>query len=119
VERKRSVRPVPVEQAGPPGLECDVLVVGFGCAGASAAYEAAVAGADVLVLERASGHGGSSALSGGEVYLGGGTAGEVTTDMTGTGFEVTVTKSDGTTTEVHLDSSLNVFQGGPGGFGHG
>ena len=53
---------------------CDVLVVGFGCAGASAAYEAATAGADVLVLERASGHGGSSALSGGEVYLGGGTA---------------------------------------------
>jgi hypothetical protein len=52
-------------------------------------------------------------------YLGGGTAGEVTTDMTGTGFEVTVTRSDGTTTEVHLDSSLNVFQGGPGGFGHG
>ncbi len=55
-------------------------------------------------------------------YLGGGTAGEVTTDMTGTGYEVTVTKSDGTTTEVHMDSSLNVFQGGPGGpggFGHG
>ena len=52
-------------------------------------------------------------------YLGGGTAGEVTTDMTGTGYEVTVTTSDGTTTEVHLDSSLNVFQGGPGGFGHG
>lgn len=52
-------------------------------------------------------------------YLGGGTAGEVTTDMTGTGFEVTVTKADGTTTEIHLDSSLNVFQGGPGGFGHG
>ena len=52
-------------------------------------------------------------------YLGGGTAGEVTTDMTGTGFEVTVTKADGTTTEIHLDSGLNVFQGGPGGFGHG
>ena len=52
-------------------------------------------------------------------YLGGGTAGDVTTDMTGTGYEVTVTKSDGTTTEVHLDSNLNVFQRGPGGFGHG
>jgi len=47
-------------------------------------------------------------------YLGGGTAGAVTTDMTGTGFEVTVTKSDGTTVEVHLDSSLNVFVGGHG-----
>ncbi|MFJ9681792.1 FAD-dependent oxidoreductase [Streptomyces sp. NPDC101194] len=51
----------------------DVLVVGFGCAGAAAAFEAASAGADVLVLERAGGPGGSSALSGGELYLGGGT----------------------------------------------
>ncbi|MGW1225960.1 FAD-dependent oxidoreductase [Streptomyces sp. NPDC001515] len=53
--------------------ETDVLVVGFGCAGAAAAFEAATAGADVLVLERAGGPGGSSALSGGELYLGGGT----------------------------------------------
>jgi 3-oxo-5alpha-steroid 4-dehydrogenase len=51
-----------------------VLVVGFGCAGAAAAYEAAAAGADVIVLERASGPGGSAAQSGGEIYLGGGTA---------------------------------------------
>lgn len=54
--------------------ECDVLVVGFGAAGAAAAYEAASEGADVIVLERASGPGGSSAQSGGEIYLGGGTA---------------------------------------------
>lgn len=54
--------------------ECDVLVVGAGCAGASAALEAARAGADVCVLERAGGAGGTSALSGGLVYLGGGTA---------------------------------------------
>lgn len=53
--------------------DCDVLVVGFGCAGAAAAYEAAAAGADVIVLERASGPGGSAAQSGGEIYLGGGT----------------------------------------------
>lgn len=51
---------------------------------------------------------------------GGGTAGAVTTDMTGTGFEVTVTKTDGTTTEIHLDSSFAVVtpgagHGGPGG----
>jgi hypothetical protein len=30
---------------------------------------------------------------------------------------VTVTKSDGSTVEVHLDSSFTVRQG-PGGFGH-
>lgn len=55
-------------------VDCDVLVVGFGCAGATAAIEAAEAGASVVVLERASAPGGSSALSGGEIYLGGGTA---------------------------------------------
>ena len=44
--------------------------------------------------------------------LGGGTAGAVTTDFTKTGYEVTVTRADGTTTEVHLDSSFNVMQGG-------
>jgi 3-oxo-5alpha-steroid 4-dehydrogenase len=54
-------------------LEADVLVVGLGCAGASAALEARAAGADTLVLECASGGGGTSALSGGLLYLGGGT----------------------------------------------
>ena len=49
--------------------------------------------------------------------LGGGTAGAVTTDFTGNGFEVTVTKTDGAKVEVHLDSSYNVMRGphGPGG----
>ena len=51
----------------------DVLVVGFGIAGACAAISAAEAGASVVVIERASAPGGSSALSGGELYLGGGT----------------------------------------------
>jgi outer membrane lipoprotein SlyB len=48
--------------------------------------------------------------------VGSGTAGAVTNDMTGSGFETTVTKSDGSTVEVHLDSSYNVTQGhgGPG-----
>jgi 3-oxo-5alpha-steroid 4-dehydrogenase len=51
----------------------DVVVVGFGAAGACAAIEAARAGADVLVCDRFGG-GGASALSGGVVYAGGGTA---------------------------------------------
>jgi hypothetical protein len=47
--------------------------------------------------------------------VGSGTAGAVTTDFTGQGYEVTVTKADGTQVEVHLDSTFNVLQGGPHG----
>src|SRR6185369_14570286 len=54
--------------------EADVVIVGFGAAGACAAIEATQAGAEVLLLERASGGGGTSALSTGQIYLGGGTA---------------------------------------------
>jgi 3-oxo-5alpha-steroid 4-dehydrogenase len=53
--------------------EADVVVAGLGCAGACAALEARAAGADVLVLERETLGGGTSALSGGLIYLGGGT----------------------------------------------
>jgi hypothetical protein len=49
--------------------------------------------------------------------VGSGTAGAVTTDCTGNGYEVTVTKSDGSTVEVHLDSSFTVMQH-PAGFGN-
>jgi hypothetical protein len=49
--------------------------------------------------------------------VGSGTAGEVTTDFTGNGYEVTVTKSDGSKVEVHLDSSFKVMQGPAGGHG--
>jgi 3-oxo-5alpha-steroid 4-dehydrogenase len=70
----RPVAPVPASAIERFDGEADVLVVGLGCAGAAAALEAAVTGAAVLVLERASGPGGSSALSGGELYLGGGTS---------------------------------------------
>jgi len=52
----------------------DVLVVGLGAAGAAAALAAADAGAETLVLERAGAGGGTSAMSGGVLYLGGGTA---------------------------------------------
>ena len=53
-------------------VEADVVVVGFGAAGACAALEAAAAGGSVLVLDRFGG-GGATALSGGVVYAGGGT----------------------------------------------
>jgi len=51
----------------------EVVIVGYGAAGASAAIEARQAGADVLVLERASGGGGTTASAAGHVYAGGGT----------------------------------------------
>ena len=54
--------------------EVDVVVVGFGIAGACAALEAARAGASVILLERAAEYGGTSAMAGGHFYLGGGTA---------------------------------------------
>ena len=57
----------------------DVVVVGFGIAGGCAALEAARAGARVLLLERAAVHGGTSSLSGGHFYLGGGTAVQLAT----------------------------------------
>lgn len=53
-------------------IEADVVVVGFGAAGACAALEAAAAGSSVVVLDRFTG-GGATALSGGVVYAGGGT----------------------------------------------
>jgi len=55
------------------GETADVVIVGLGCAGACAAIEAREAGADVLVLERASGGGGVTAMAAGHLYLGGGT----------------------------------------------
>jgi 3-oxo-5alpha-steroid 4-dehydrogenase len=53
-------------------IETDVAVIGFGASGACAALEAARAGARVTLFEAGSGSGGASALSGGEIYLGGG-----------------------------------------------
>jgi len=52
----------------------DVVVVGLGVAGACAAVAARQAGAEVLAVEPGAGPGGTSANSGGLVYLGGGTA---------------------------------------------
>ncbi len=51
---------------------CDLLIVGFGGAGACAAIEAASRGLKVTALDRFEG-GGATALSGGVIYAGGGT----------------------------------------------
>jgi 3-oxo-5alpha-steroid 4-dehydrogenase len=53
--------------------EADVVIVGYGVAGAAAAIGAAAGGADVLLLERTGGWGGAASLAGGLIYLGGGT----------------------------------------------
>ncbi len=52
-------------------LEADVVVVGGGIAGLSAAIEAADAGASVILLEKKAATGGASALSGGECLAAG------------------------------------------------
>lgn len=51
----------------------DVVIVGFGVAGAATALQAVAGGADVLAVDRSSG-GGASAISGGIFYAGGGTS---------------------------------------------
>ena len=53
--------------------EADVVIAGFGAAGVCAAIEARAVGAEVLVLERASGGGGLTANAAGHLYLGAGT----------------------------------------------
>jgi 3-oxo-5alpha-steroid 4-dehydrogenase len=54
--------------------ETDVVVIGLGIAGCCAALAAADAGAEVVAIERTATPGGTSANSGGLIYLGGGTA---------------------------------------------
>ena len=68
------VTPVPAASISSWDHEADVVIAGYGIAGAAAAVEAARAGADVLVLERTGSWGGAAAMAGGFIYLGGGTA---------------------------------------------
>lgn len=49
--------------------ECDVAVIGSGAAGLSAALTARVHGADVVVVEKSEHLGGTSAMSGGNVWV--------------------------------------------------
>ncbi len=68
------VRPLERAEVGAFDTETDVVVAGFGAAGTCVAHAARQAGAEVLVIERASGAGGAAALAEGIIYLGGGTA---------------------------------------------
>ncbi len=63
----RSVEKVVPEQAEDETTDCDIVVVGSGLAGMSAAYEAAAAGEKVVLLEKLESVGGASARSGGVV----------------------------------------------------
>ncbi|OBA85863.1 flavoprotein [Mycolicibacterium elephantis] len=67
------VTPLPAADVARWDEEADVVIAGFGIAGAAAAVEAACAGADVLVLERTGSWGGAASMAGGFIYLGGGT----------------------------------------------
>ncbi|MDE3203768.1 MAG: FAD-dependent oxidoreductase [Acidobacteriota bacterium] len=67
------IPPTPVSEVASWETESDVVVVGYGCAGASAAIGAMEGGASVTILERAGAGGGASAMAGGEIYMGGGT----------------------------------------------
>lgn len=61
----------PIESVTHFDITTDVLICGYGGAGAAAALEAAAAGANVCIIERASAGGGATALSSCEMYLGG------------------------------------------------
>ena len=67
------VTPLPAADVARWDEEADVVIAGFGIAGAAAAVEAVRAGADVLVLERTGSWGGAASMAGGFIYLGGGT----------------------------------------------
>lgn len=64
--------------------EADLVIAGFGMAGACAALEARALGADALILERASGSGGTTSFAAGHFYLGGGTPVQRATGFTDT-----------------------------------
>jgi len=73
VSEQSDVTPCDVAEVTRWDEEADVVVVGFGAAGSTAAFTSAEAGASVIVTERTGGPGGAAALAEGIIYLGGGT----------------------------------------------
>jgi 3-oxo-5alpha-steroid 4-dehydrogenase len=67
------LNPVPASSITTWDDEADVVIVGYGIAGAAAAVEASAEGADVLVVECTGGWGGAATMAGRFIYLGGGT----------------------------------------------
>src|SRR6187551_2884568 len=70
--RERFADAMATDNENPQVVSTDVVVIGFGAAGACAAITAREQGADVIALDRANG-GGATALSGGIIYAGAGT----------------------------------------------
>jgi 3-oxo-5alpha-steroid 4-dehydrogenase len=73
VSGQDDVAPIPATTVTSWDHHADVVIAGYGVAGAAAAVEAGRAGAEVLVLERSGSWGGAAAMAGGFIYLGGGT----------------------------------------------
>lgn len=69
--KKTPAKAFPASRVPSWDITTDVIVVGFGASGACAALEAGRAGSRVILFEVGAGSGGASALSGGEIYLGG------------------------------------------------
>ncbi|HTM46745.1 MAG TPA: FAD-dependent oxidoreductase [Polyangiaceae bacterium] len=67
--RQGSVQPKPIVSTETPIPEWDVIVVGSGIAGLSAAYELGIGGADVLVTDMASVFGGHAVMATGDLCL--------------------------------------------------
>jgi 3-oxo-5alpha-steroid 4-dehydrogenase len=72
VNSDEPIAPIEASEVSRWDADADVVVVGFGAAGSTAAFTAAEAGAEVIVVERTGGSGGAAALAEGIVYLGGG-----------------------------------------------
>src|SRR2546430_17541984 len=68
------VTPIPASSIASWDDEADVVIAGYGIAGAAAAVEAARHGADGLVPERTGSWGGAAAMAGGGVFLSGASA---------------------------------------------